>query len=64
MCSLTIAHSGLDLAQLSATGSTKGVAVVTLKVVVTLNFGVELTPIVRCNLCTFRWSHLVLPNYT
>ena len=30
MCSLTIAHSGLDLAQLSTTGSTKGVAVVTL----------------------------------
>ena len=30
MCSLTIAHGGLDLAQLSTTGSTKGVAVVTL----------------------------------
>ena len=30
MCILTIAHSGLDLAQLSAIGSTKGVAVVTL----------------------------------
>ena len=65
MCRFTIAHSGLDLAHLNTIGSTQGVAVITLsRFVVTLIFGVELTPIVRCNLRTFRLRYLVLPDFS